>query len=193
MTFGIILLILVYVLWSVKKSIQKRKRSILRDEMESLGKDNDYFHSPICGKITKLLSQNGASEIHVVPDWFMFQELRAPMDSEIINVKYFNPSRGLGKFWKMKKRRHLQIDLKIWFADPLLKMQEQTYTLICHGRWGSILPILNLGDLIKSKGRITLSCNFKLIKIKIPGKNLSNENITIGKQVNCDTSLFKII
>ena len=190
MIFGILLLVVIYVLWRIKNNLQRKKRALLRDEMESLGKSNGFFLSPLCGKVTKILKQNGNIEIHIAPAWFFFQELRSPMDSEIINIKYFNPSKGLGKFWKNKKRRHLQIDLKIWFADPGYRKQEEIYSLICHVRWGSILPILNVGDLIRQKGKMTLSCNFKLIKIHIKESFFVVENLQLGNLVDYDTQIL---
>jgi hypothetical protein len=186
MFFWLIVILGLYILWYSLRARNKNLRNQYREEMESLGKSYPHFFSPIKGKIKKIISYNHTKEFILAAPFLSFQYLRVPTDAELVGLKYFRPSKSIWRFWQGFKRKNLQMDFKVWIDDIGEIESIHNYSLICNSRWGAVLPIIKVGDLVKAGSKISLPVSLKLVKLKIheknPGLELAKENSQIDEK-----------
>ncbi len=146
----------------------KRKRQLLKEEMESFGRDVKVFVSPLEGVISSTFFGKEFSVFNIRPSFMNFQKVYSPIDAEVSIVKQYRDRKAyLGGVFTAR-RKYLHIELQVWSDDDYRKEWNGSLVMHCYSWWGEIIPEINMGDLIKYGSPLTQKSMLRKVKLMIP-------------------------
>ena len=168
-----LLVITIFSVFYLLKRRRKVKNLLIKEEVESFGRDVKRFFSPIEGLVKSISQGSFGTEITLKSSFFCIQKLISPIDAEVTAIKYFKAKNPF-VFWNSQKRqKYLHIELQVWSDYKDHQEWSGVLILLCYTWFGRVQPIVNMGDLVKQNSPLSQRSIFKKVKIIIP-KYLNN-------------------